>query len=307
MAEWDTQAIQARVVAAARLQRGSRYQTLADLLPLLDQHLRTLVVPELLRVAEDWLAGTATYSVVAGTAVYRLPSRNLRVLGVSLLGADGRPQSHFSRATAEQAKQRRAGGWVKGEGTPAYWLVESNSLRLYPTPDASGQYTLSVRYARRPGRLVDSEDSTVWVVDSFDSGTMTVYLVGTDAPSTNTPYDFVAGSPNFEGVQDDLTVTSPTTLGGGLYSAVLSDWTGEAVPQPGDYMTLAGTSPVPQVPLDYLALLEMSVEEQLLRNEGDPAAAQSMADAKVALMASASALLEPRAAENTVLVPGWDV
>lgn len=306
MAEWDTRAIQTRVVEAARLPRGSRYQTLANLLPLLDQHLRTLVVPELLRVAEGWLASTTTYDVVAGTDAYRLPYRSLRVLDVALLDASGRPQVHFSRATPEQTKGRQAEGWIRNSGPPLFWAVEANSLRLYPTPDASDVYTLRVRYARRPGRLVDSQDSAVWVVDDFNAGTMTVTLRGTESPALNTPYDFVAGTPNFEAVQDDLTVTSPTPLGGGFYSAVLADWTASVVPQAGDYMTLAGTSPVPQVPLDYLSILEMSVEEQLLRNDGDPASAQEMGAARLALMASASAVLEPRATENTVLVPGWE-
>lgn len=306
MAEWDTRAIHTRVVTDARVPRGAEYRTVDNLLPVLDRHLRALVVPRLLNVCEDWLTQTATYEVLADTAVYRLPSRNLRVLDVALTDASGRVRDGFSRATATQAKQRRVEWWTKERGTPTYWQVDGSSLRLYPTPDASGQYTLTVRYASRPGRLVDSQADTVWAVTAFNAGTSTVTVSGSAAPVAGVPYDFITGQPNFDAFQYDATVASVASAGAGLWTAMLVDWEGRA-PVPGDYVTLAGTSPVPQIPLDYITILELATVEQLCRENGDRAGSESARDARLALMDSAQSLLEPRADEQTVIVPSYEL
>lgn len=302
MAEWDTVALAERIVAAAHLSRGSRYQTIDSLLPLVDQHLRTLVVPELLKVAEDWLTSTVTYAVASGTDTYRLPYRCLRVLDVALLDASGCPQAWFSRATTEQVKQRRTHGWTRPTGVPQYWTMEANSLRLSPVPDAGAtQYTLRVRFARRPGRLVDSAGTGVWVVTGIAGATLTIS--GSGNPENEPAFDLIRGTPGFESLGDDV-VNLGGSGGGGTWTVDLEDTSSVTY---GDYLAIPGTSPVPQVPLDYLAVLEMSVVEQILRNNGDAQGALSMAEAKVAAMASAQAVLEPRATENTVLVPAWDL
>lgn len=297
MAEWDTQAICQRILNKARVPRGGRYQTVAALLELVDQHLRTVVTPKLLTVAEDWLTSTATYSVVAGTATYRLPWRSLRVLDVTLLNASGEPMRRFSRASAEQAKGLRTAGWLRKEGRPELWLVEASSLRLYPTPDVSGTHTLAVRYARRPGRLVDSAGTGVWVVTSVDGATLSLF--GTGNPSNEPAFDIIRGTPGFESLGDDVV-----SLGG---SGAGTSWTVDLENteglEVGDYVALPGTSPVPQVPFDYLAVLEESVVEQLLRGAGDVAGAQTAREAKVDLQVSAEAVLEPRASEPAVIVP----
>lgn len=305
MAEWDTRALFTRVTTDARVPRGAQYATIANLLPVLDRHLRALVVPRLLNVCEDWLTQTTTYSVTSGTATYRLPSRNLRVLDVALLDASGNVQCAFSRATATQAKQRREEGWTRETGRPAYWLVEGSSLRLYPTPDASGQFTLSVRYARRPGRLVDSTGSDAWVVSSYDANTGVVTVVGTGTP-TVMPYDFIRGTPNFDPAQDDMVpaLVSPVTTN--IWDVTLADWSGDP-PEAGDYMATSGTSPVPQIPLDYITILELAAVEQVARENGDRAGSESARDARLALMESAQSLLEPRADEQVVIVPGYEL
>lgn len=300
MAEWDTQAICERITGKARVPRGGRYQTVASLLALVDQHLRTVVTPKLLTVAEDWLTASVSIPVVAGTATYRLPWRSLRVLDVALLNASGEPLQCFSRASAEQAKGMRTAGWLRLQGRPELWLVEASSLRLYPTPDVSTTYTLAVRYARRPGRLVDSAGTGVWVVTAVDGATLS--LSGTGNPTAVTYFDIIRGTPGFESMGDDA-VSLGGSGGGTSWTVDLEQTDGIAV---GDYLALPGTSPVPQVPLDYLGVLEESVVEQLLRGAGDVAGAQSAREAKMDLQLSAEAVLEPRASEPAVIfVDDW--
>lgn len=307
MAEWDTRALFTRITTDARVPRGAQYQTLANLLPVLDRHLRALVVPRLLNVCEDWLTSTATYPVVSGTAVYRLPTRNLRVLDVALTDAEGRVRQGFSRATATQAKQRRAEWWIKETGTPTYWLVEGSNLRLYPTPDTTGQYTLTVRYARRPGRLVDSQGSDAWTVVSYNAGTKVLRVQGSTTPPATGPFDVLRGQPGFDSLADDLAASLVNIVGSGLYDVTLPGMPSDAVPVAGDYMAMAGTSPVPQIPLDYITVLELAAVEQVCREQGDRAGSESARDARLALMESAQSVLEPRADEQQVVVPGYEL
>lgn len=311
MAEWDTRAIHTRVTTDARTPRGAQYATIGNLLPVLDRHLRALVVPHLLNVCEDWLSTSTTYAVTSGTATYRLPSRCLRVLDVALLDTSGRAQTRFSRATPTQAKQLQQEGWMGPTGTPAFWAMDGSSLRLYPTPDTSGQYTLALRYARRPGRLVDSTaaapsgPATVAGI-SGAPGDLSVQVSPSGAFGTtgSVTVDVLRGTPGFESVKDDVVATVTT---GGVYLS-FAGYTATTLPLAvGDYVTLAGTSPVPQIPLDYITILELAAVEQLCRENGDRAGSESARDARLALMESAQSILEPRADEQTVIVPGYDV
>lgn len=307
MAEWDTRAAHGRIVDQARVPRGGKYNTIGALLPLMDQHLRTLVVPRLLEVAEDWLTTTASVPLVASVPTYRLPWRCLRVLDVALLNAAGDPLQGFSRANAEQAKRMRSGGLLKKTGRPEFWLMEASSLRLYPTPSASDAYTLAIRFARRPGRLVDSQGEDAWRVADFDASSGDASIEGFALPGVGRLFDFISGTPGFESLQDDVRILTaveaipPAGSTPGLYAVRVTSWSGVA-PQSDDYMVTAGCSPVPQVPLDYLAVLELAVTEQLLRDGGDMAGAESAKGAKLEMRTAADSVLEPRASEPETCV-----
>lgn len=302
MAEWDTRAVQAHIVRDARVPKGGAYRTIANLLPLLDRHMRAVVTPRLLEVNEDWLTSSASFPVLQGQALYRIPWRSLRLLDVSLLDAQGRPRRDFARATDTQVKRLRTQGWTREPGTPSMWDVEASSIRLYPTPDASAVYTLALRFARRPGRLVDSQGPEAWRVEDVNVATGVVLVQGADTPSVDTDFDFIQGSPSFSALQDDCFAIDVTSAGPDLWY-VTFDGLDVSTISLGDYMAIVGTSPVPQLPLDYIPVLEQSVVEQILRNNGDMEGAKSAKDDIGVLMLSAQANIEPRSTEPEVCVP----
>lgn len=290
MAEWDTLAIQERVLRDARVPRGSLYSSLDALLPLLDQHLRTVIVPKLLDVGEDYLAATQSYAVTAGKGTYRLPPRSLRLLEVSLVGPDGRPRAFFSRATSTQVTKFRSYNRVRPAGPPEFWWFEASAVQMYPTPSATDGSTLVLRYARRPSRLVSPDDcNTVVAIDATG--------VGTTGPLSllTGPMDIVKGSPGFESIADNITFTLSGTF-------VTPGPTLLAQMALGDYVCLPGTSPVPQVPLDYLTALEHSVVAQLQRANGDLDAAAASEAALQATLSSGASNFAPRADEATTVV-----
>lgn len=293
MAEWDTLAIQERVLRDARVPRGALYSTLDNLLPLLDQHLRTVITPRLLDAGADYLAATQSYAVTAGQGVYRLPTRSLRLLEVTLLDASGRPTYCFSRATSTQVTKFRAYGRVRPSGTPEFWWFEASAVQLYPTPSATDGSRLVLRYARRPSRLVSPEECGTIIFKSPDGS-----LAYTPESSFDSPLavDVVKGTPGFESVADNAEVVSSgpgtVTLDVSLLPSI----------DVGDYLCLPGTSPVPQVPLDYLTALERSVVAQLLRSNGDLDAATAAEADMRATLDSAASDFSPRADEATTVV-----
>lgn len=304
MADWDTQAIQARIVRDARVPKGAQLRTIANMLPLLDRHMRAVVTPRLLEVNEDWLTTTVSIPVVPGTAVYRLPWRSLRILSVSLLDSEGRPRRAFTRATALQTREMRAYGWTRETGTPNYWVIESGNLRLHPIPDVD-TYTLSVRYARRPGALIDSQGFGAWYVFDVHQADQAISIQSpSGSPDADLIYDVVRGTPPFNALADDALVIDVSVTGFNIWRVTFDSLNvGEAGIQIGDYMVPTGQAPFPQIPLDYIPVLEQSVVEQIFRDNGDAEGATMAQNAVAALMASAQANIEPRAAEPEVCVP----
>lgn len=306
MAEWDTLAIQERVLRDARVPRGALYDSLDTLLPLLDQHLRTVITPRLLDAGADYLAATQSYAVTAGQGTYRLPTRSLRLLEVSLLDSNGRPMACFSRATSTQVTKFRSYGRVRPTGIPEFWWFEASAVQVYPSPQTTDGSTLVLRYARRPSRLVDP--ATVGVVTGVStvSGVTQAAFEPDELFGTLTgiprPVDVVKGSPGFESLGDNVAGTIVSVFSNyayrmpGLYPTL----------EVGDYLCPVGTSPVPQVPLDYLTALERSVTAQLLRSNGDlEAAAAAEADMRATLESAASDF-SPRADEAaTVVQQDW--
>lgn len=298
MAEWDTLAIQERVLRDARVPRGSLYSSLDALLPLLDQHLRTVIVPKLLDAGEDYLAATQTYAVTAGQGTYRLPARSLRLLEVSLVGPDGRPRAFFSRATSTQVTKFRSYNRVRPAGPPEFWWFEASAVQLYPTPSVTDGSTLVLRYARRPSRLVSPADCGT--VDEMS--TTTARILSSVPIVGGTRYDVVKASPGFESAGDNIWLNGVTPDGPDAWDVAADFSVVGNLTEAGDYFCPAGVSPVPQVPLDYLKALEHSVVAQLQRSSGDLDAAAASEAAMQATMTSAASDFSPRADEATTVV-----
>jgi hypothetical protein len=311
MAEWDTLAIQERVLRDARVPRGSLYDTLDNLLPLLDQHLRTVIVPKLLDAGEDYLSATQTYAVTAGQGTYRLPTRSLRLLEVSLVGPDGRPRAYFSRATSTQVTKFRSYGRVRPTGPVEFWWFEASAVQVYPAPSTTDGSTLVLRYARRPSRLVSPVScgvvtQTVPVVIPGNNRTR-LYFEPMDSfgdpDGADMRLDLVKGTPGFEAIADNQNgMLVQLTPAPGINVTVFDAYAELSTIEAGDYLCPVGTSPVPQVPLDYLTALEHSVVAQLLRANGDMDAAAAAEAALQATLVSAVSNFAPRADEATTVV-----
>lgn len=225
-----------------------------SLLRYADEELLTRLVPHVLKVREDHFVVTEDTALVADKARYRIPSRAIGGKLRDLLLVDGDSVSNLVRIPPEDADAYAA------SGTPEAFYMEGSSVVLVPAPSSSSQ-SLRMRYHRRPGKLVASDEAALIVAKT----STTVTLAGTPALwSASSTVDFVKGTSGFEcaavnvGVAtlaaDVLTPDDPDTL--------------EDV-EVGDYVTLAGYSFFPQVPEDLHPVLAQLVACTVLDAIGD--------------------------------------
>lgn len=296
MAEFDTDALVARIIQDAKIPRGSQYRDAGVLLRMSDDAMRTVIMPELLRVGEGHLAAVKSVPLVAGQSRVRMPSRAVRLLDVSLLNAEGVPLYGFARATVEQERELRSLGYLRKPGAPRLWMLEGSTIVLAPAVEASGAYTLVLRYARRPSRLsLAASCGTVTGTDTVGSVT-TLTFAPSGALGTPSVLDVVKGTPDFESLADDTactstsatTVTVPSSLG--------------AMVEVGDYLCPPGTSPVPQIPLDYHPVLAQAVVVHVLKEQRDVEGMTVAQGTLAALLASAQPTIDARSEEPEVCV-----
>lgn len=217
-----------------------------DFLFLLDEGLRDYVVP-ILRESnrEDYLTQHEDITLVSGTSRYPIPARAASEQLVLLQLADGNG-GYIALPSIDRA---RAGAITSDCGYA--WQTDDDAIILAPTPAATG--TLRVHYVARPGRLVD--ESACGRVTALDATLKTVTISATPTTVTGsgtTPttvafatsqlFDFVHGFPGFRGLGVDRVCTN---IASSVMTFTATLPTGLAV---GDYVCIAGESPIAQVP-----------------------------------------------------------
>lgn len=268
----------------------------AKLLAAASLELRDVIAPLMVESQTDRMVYVQDVSLVVGQAEYRLPPRALA----------GRWQSVGWRGTTDTSWQRLRhvsahAYYLQSEvatGTPYGFYVRDYHLHLQPTPNNAG--LIRIPYYQRPNTLVLlANNDYAAVVESVDTATNTLTISGT-APSffaDTLAYDVVRGTPGFECLVSSVRVTSSGSdfVLSGDASTIGSDSVLNIGVQPGDYLCVAGYSPVAQCPVELRGLLATRAARRALKavNEAQQAA---MLDADVAeLTEAARSLLAPRA------------
>jgi hypothetical protein len=155
---------------------------------------------------------------------------------------------------------------VGNNGNPVRYQMRGNSIVLLPTPDASNFVTLRLWYFRRPNQLVGT---SAVLTSTTLTGLVTFNGTKPSTITTSTPVDVVQGSPPYDSLGDSLT---PSAVASG-YVTFSANVTGAVA---GDYVCLAGQSPVIQLPDEFYNLLCLRTARSLLPANGDPAVAANV-------------------------------
>ncbi len=272
----------------------------AEILRLADGELVSAVFPRVLAAKGDWNLHTKTHSIASGTTRYRIPkdAHAGRLKNLRYADPDGNERDVDLIDIAQAPLTGRE--WSR-DGFCAY--VQRGDIVLAQSPTESAG-SLLMDYYKRPSRLALVADCGL--ISSVSTvGSMTRLTCATGIPNAWTvllQYDVIQGGGTFDSIIFDRFAAALSTVSDYLeYSpSVLATSQVEA----GDYIALAGYSPIPQIPDVAHPWLEQLVAVKLLEVERDlqaMALAQGKADI---LRAEVIEQLTPRVdAEAPVIVP----
>jgi hypothetical protein len=234
-----------------------------DICRIATEEMHSALVPLLLGVREEFFVTTQDTSLVAGQASYSIPTRALGadLRDVQLYFTDGSTQ-RLARLEPEQLT-----GLSPNPGRPVGYILQGNSVVLYPTPATGTTDKLRLTYHQRPNALVPTANAAV--VASVTSTTVTAVssLPGTFGASGT--FDIINAKPPFDCRGVDLSATivgQVLTISAGVPSGVVA----------GDYICLAGESPVPQLPVELHPLLQCRTAATMLQAVGDTEGASQL-------------------------------
>ncbi len=255
-------------------------------LELGDDVMTDKMVPLVLSTRQDFFVVSTNVDSVDGVAEVDIPSRaigrGLRDIKYSYDGSETGIRSLALIAIEDEHKFARS-------GVPVGFYFKCDKIVLVPIPQSDEQYT-QLWYDLRPGRLVQTS-AAAQVVSVSIGVTTTVVTVGT-VPSTIVPsavIDFIQGSQGNSTLGMDVSVAN---VAGSQITFDLDDV--PAALAAGDWIALAGQSPVLQLPDDCYPMFETLVCHKILYAIGDyDGAAQLLTDAATQ-ESSLKVILEPR-------------
>lgn len=233
----------------------------SDFLAIADEELQTYIVPLLISVREEYLVTSKDFTPDGST--YPIPPGAIGGKLRDVLISNGSGGFY----ALPRIEPERVENWGT-TGGPVGYKLEGNNVVLVPAATPTG--TLRMTFFRRPSHLVAT--SAVATITAINTGTSTATTnLNPSTFSTSQSFDFIKANPGFDALYESATATTATASGTSWIGSVLSSNTaGAAV---GDYICLAGDSPVPQVPVELHALLSHRIVWRVLEALGDPKAA----------------------------------
>jgi hypothetical protein len=275
----------------------------AKLLALLTDELQGSIAPLVHNAKSDH--GVVQYTVTAtvGKAAYALPANafanTLRDVYWIATSGQSYPLEQISSADP------RAYAYAQNNGEPRYFYLRGNNVVLSPPPSTAG--TLAMPHYARPNTLTELNTelggtvTTVALVNAdvdvrivVDVGSVSNGAAFTTA-ATGSPLDIIDRRSPFETLEANLTPDSVVDNGNGTVRVQYPVASFDTLPAEGDYVYLAGYSPVPQCPAELFPLLHARVALVAVPSTGDMSqAAQALAAQVRDLEGRVAAFLRPR-------------
>lgn len=279
--DYTTNALIKSIKRRAFLPAGAGLTT-SDILAYATEELRGSIPAFLKGLREEYLV--ATLDVPITTSTLALPAR---AVGAALRIIQWKDNSGLlyplTRIEPERLPQYNL---QAANSQPAGYYFEGNTINLVPSVGVSG--TLHLTYQQRPGELVLPTDCAQITAINTGANQVTVSAVPTTI-TTGTLVDIVSNSPNFIALALDQAVTvSGSTF---TFSSLP---TGLAV---GDWVALAGQTPVVQAPTEVHDLLAQYTAATIAQSMGS-ARAEMVMEKLTEVKASMTMLLSPRSDGN---------
>lgn len=237
----------------------------ADLIDVLNEEISSTVVPELIKLREDFFFWRKTESLVTGKTKYLIPNNVIGGSIKALFYVEGDSKVLLTRRDIEDL------GNFSSTGTPNHFYFEGDEVGLF-SPPATATGSLLWVYPRRPNLLV-ATSSCAKISSVSSAGGTTTFTVDTDLTaslSVGSKIDFVRGTSPFLLWAEQVSITAITTTTIAVAtSAVLGEDGSTVEPEATDYICPAGYSCIPMLPVELHPWLAQCGAVEVLASLGD--------------------------------------
>lgn len=262
-----------------------------ELIRFMDEELRTVIVPKIMTVRENFFLSYYDQTLVANQTRYNIHPRaiGMKIKLLFWLDQNGQTRQKLSLTDVDELTTNN---WWAITGNPGMYYFQDNFVEILPIPTQGIQGSLRQYFFMRRNQLIASS-SAGQIVD----------ISGLNVEINNTPtnftasveYDFVKGQPGFQNLAIDQT---PTGVSGTVFTfSELPE--GLAV---GDWLCLAGTSPIPQVPLEIFPVISQTTVAVALMAMNDRAGADEAFKKRNEMMDQSMLLVGTRAENNAKVI-----
>lgn len=238
------------------------------IIELVDEEMRSTVVPLVLAAKEEFYVQNYDQALVAGTYNYVIPERAAFATWRDIVLVD--PMGN-EVAMTELPPEYVKITYPVGNLPPMYtygFVMNNDQITLWP-PNSTVpvNYTLRMKIKRRPNHLTSVDNCGQVTVVAPGSSQVTLDSNGDTTWTTAQTFDAIPNSPQFTSLGDDLTISAINQVTPAATVLTFDDYpTGIAV---GDWVCPATMSCVPQIPYDMFPLLAQRGVIKCLEALGD--------------------------------------
>jgi hypothetical protein len=248
------------------------------LLDIATDEVRSIVVPSVLATNEEWFLTSQTLAYATSVSI---PSNAISGSLRDIQLVKGSRIYSIPRISVEDLNHSDSAQ------NPIGFIIEDTTVKLY----GESADSIILRYYASPGALALVEDCAKIVSSSYDSGldiTTITTEVNPEDWSDDFNIDVVSNTPFYKTKLTTVlaSVTSSTTL------TVSGDQT--SFMAAGDWITVTGTSPIPQIPQEWLPYLAQAVVSVVLEAQGDIELAAKSTERQEKLRKSLLQTIAPR-------------
>lgn len=262
----------------------------SDILAMVDDVIKSRLVPILVSMRQDYFVTYQRYPIVANQSEYAIPQR-----------AVGRTLRDLKRVDSSNGKTDMTLVGIEDEhlsaatGTASQFYFKGDKIAVVPVPKSAGDY-LEMWYEIMPSQITKTDAAAT--VTSISTNDVSVSSVPT-AITTGSSIDFICGIAGHSLKGMSKTVSN---ISGNVITFTSGDVPTDLVA--GDYIALAGKTPVMQLPDECWPYLETETSYRILQSISDYEGARFLKDDIKVELDNMKMLLEPRIqGEATKIIP----
>jgi len=267
-----------------------------DLIAFMGDEMSSTIEPLIHSVQQDYWVNRVDVPLVIGQTNYTLPIRGVaNGLRLLTLVDPGGNEIEFPLLRPENTASTY--NWLSPYSTSTLYgfYMEDDHIVVFPQQVVNNPVmSVRFRFERMPSQLCATSEAAQ--ITAIAGNIVTVNNIPTDW-TTSLTYDLINGQPAFQSKGDSLVVTLLNT---GTFQITFTALPANAVV--GDWIAVAGTSPIPQIPYQLFPFLAQAVACKCLEGLADTQVLQTSQQKLAMMKEDILKLLQPRDMGNVQTV-----